>query len=608
MRSSISSNRYQPQIEEAKKSGKKFRIAVLGRTHKVLLPIAEGLRTTGIPYRAIDLEPLGDRSEVTDALGLARAFLAPEDRVAWLGVFRAPWCGIPLHELHLLTSSDDQAILSRPISEVAQERLHLLSADSQIAVRRVLDAASKAACMRASHPTQSLGAWLESVWQCVGGAACVDLQGRANVDLLWTVLDSLQNGEQDLLGQALESALSDLKAQPDPHASSNHGVQLMTIHKSKGLEFEIVVVPELQVQGSGARLNMLSWMERGLAEGDESGDLTEFLIAPFSTKGVAGGAIKRWVDREIRDRERQEMRRLLYVAATRARDELHLFARPGYRINSENGSRTLTSPSECLLATAWSALEKEVHRQFDTLPEILPPAATAQKDTRDGPAIVRCLPPSFRILQSALLRTMPEVAEERSGTLYTRETGGTESRVLGLAVHFLLEQIALLRKASYSWGDIRAVLPEKRPMLIAQIRAAGLGVADSERLVNEALGVATTTLEDPHGRWVLDNHVGAESEVSWTGVLGNEIHTVKPDRVFQAGDEPGRDGTDFWIVDFKTAILEDSVDPARVAKLRAVFAPQLDVYNLMLRQLRGVSIKVHVGLYYPRMKMLDSWA
>ncbi len=202
---------------------------------------------------------------------------------------------------------------------------------------------------------------------------------------------------------------------------------------------------------------------------------------------------------------------------------------------------------------------------------------------------------------------MPEVAEERSGTLYTRETGGTESRVLGLAVHFLLEQIALLRKASYSWGDIRAVLPEKRPMLIAQIRAAGLGVADSERLVNEALGVATTTLEDPHGRWVLDNHVGAESEVSWTGVLGNEIHTVKPDRVFQAGDEPGRDGTDFWIVDFKTAILEDSVDPARVAKLRAVFAPQLDVYNRMLRQLRGVSIKVHVGLYYPRMKMLDSW-
>lgn len=599
---------YQPQVEQARKEGKKFRIAILGRTHKALLPTAENLRRAGIPFRAVDLEPLADRPEVTDAIGLARAFLNPEDRVAWLGVLRAPWCGIPLDDLYRLTSSDDPAVFSRPIPEVAQERLNLLSADSQVAVRRVLDVAAEAAYLRASQPTQSLGAWLKSVWRRVGGAACVDSQSRANVDLLWSALDSLQNGEQDLLGPALESALTGLKAQPDPHASSSCGVQLLTIHKSKGLEFEVVIVPELQVQGGGSKLSMLSWMERGLAEDDDSGDLTEFLIAPFSTKGVEGGSPKKWVDREIRGRERQEMRRLLYVAATRARDELHLFASPRYRINSEDGSRTLVAPSECLLATAWPALEEEVRKQFDQLSETLPPTVAAQKTLPDGPAIVRRLPANFHNPQSTLPRLTPETAEERRGTLYTRETGGTESRLRGLAVHSLVEQIAHLRKESYSWDDIRAALPGRSPILIAQLRAAGLRLADAERLVNEALGIATSILEEPHGRWVLDNHPGAESEASWTGVIGNEIHTIKPDRVFRAGAEPGAEGTDFWIVDFKTATIDGSADADSLAKLRAVFRPQLDVYTRVLRLLHGDATKVHVGLYYPRMKQFDSWS
>lgn len=599
---------YETRIDNAKVGGKKFRIAVLGRTHKALLPVAEGLREASIPFRAIDLEPLADRPEVTDALGLARACLNSEDRVSWLGVLRSPWCGLPLEELHTLTSADEHSVFTRPVPTVAQERLYLLNSDSRAAVKRVLKAASEAAYLRASQPSQSLGAWLESVWQMVGGAACVDSQGRANVDLLWSVLDSLPNGEQDLLGPGLEAAMSELKAQPDPNASSSYGVQLLTIHKSKGLEFEVVIVPELHAQGGGARLNMLSWMERGLAEVDESGDLTEFLIAPFSTKGVAGGAIKKWVDNEIRDREKQEMRRLLYVAATRARDELHLFARPGFRINSEDGSRALSSPSECLLATAWPALEEEVRKQFDALPESLSTSVSVTESVPDGPAIVRRLPASFMVTESTLPRMTLEAVEERKGALYSRETGGTESRVLGIAVHGLLEQIALLRKESRTWDEIRAALPDKRPMLIAQIRAAGIVLDAAEKLVNEALSVATTTLDVADGRWVLENHPGAESETSWTGVLGNEIHTVKPDRVFRAGDAPGNEGEDFWIVDFKTAVLEDSADPAKIAKLRSVFAPQLDVYSRMLRQLLGDAIKLHVGLYYPRMKVLDVWS
>jgi ATP-dependent exoDNAse (exonuclease V) beta subunit len=598
----------QPRVQKAQEEGKKFRIAVLGRAHKALLPIAEALRSTGIPFRAIDLEPLAERPEVTDVLNLARAFLNPEDRVAWLGVLRAPWCGLSLEELHTLTSADDPAIVSRPVSELASERFHLLNAGAQIAVRRILDVSAEAAYLRASQPTQALGAWLEMVWQRVGGAGCVDAQGRANVDLLWAVLDQLPNGEQDLLGPALNSALRELKAQPDPAASSSYGVQLLTIHKSKGLEFEVVIIPDLQAQSGGAKLNMLSWLERGLSEDVDPGQPTEFLVAPFSLKGATGGATKKWVDTVYRDRERQEMRRLLYVAATRARDELHLFARPGYKENPEDGSRSLLNPPESLLATAWPALEAEVRAQFEALQWTNSTPNQPQPVSADGPTTLRRLPATF----SSEGTIFPGISlaaegEEHGNALYSRESGSAESRVLGRAVHTLLEQLALWRSSSLSWDDARAALPNESARLVAQMRAAGLTRTDAERLTGETLAVATATTNDTLGQWVIDSHPEAGSEISWTGVLGGVIRTVQADRVFRCGPAPLQAGTDWWVVDFKTAILDQDADPAALVRLRSVFSPQLDVYSRVLRQLHGDAITIHAGLYYPRMQKFDWW-
>src|SRR5208337_2034564 len=149
---------------------------------------------------------------------------------------------------------------------------------------RVLETINGMPQLRASQPTASLGTWLEQIWLRLGGAACVDATARANLDLLWSCLDNLMGGEPELLGPGLAAALDKLTALPDPGASGDCGVQLMTIHKSKGLEFEVVIVPELQARIRGGSWKMLSWLERGLAEPDDSGEITEFLVAPFQRK------------------------------------------------------------------------------------------------------------------------------------------------------------------------------------------------------------------------------------------------------------------------------------------------------------------------------------
>ena len=619
------------RITEARDSGEKFRIAILARARMSLVPIAQALREAGIPFRAVDLEKLAARPEVLDALALARALLNPQDRVAWLGVLRAPWCGLSLEDLHRLTSADDPTLLACPVPELLAERLHLLSEAGRPAALRVLNALNSAPAFRAAQPTASLGTWLQQAWLRLGGADCVDAAAHANLDLLWNCLDRLPAGEQDLLGPALDAALEKLTALPDPAASSDCGVQLMTIHKAKGLEFEVVIVPEMQAGGGRGGSKMLSWLERGLPEPDDSGEITEFLVAPFQRKGTDRGTAKQWVDRVYREREAQEDRRILYVAATRAREELHLFARPAYKVESD-GSLSLPEPSGSLLATAWPALEDEVRARFEEWKADRADSASGEEQVLESiaasgesnllqmpsqakPTLLRRLPANYQMGAPGLdsetwddrWTAGPLASAAGESSLYARHEGGLLSRALGTAVHALLEELAR-RRASSDWDAARAALQRIEPRIAARARATGLDPAQAAQLAAQALELVLKASNEPVAQWILSPHNDAASEVSWAGVVAGGLRTVRVDRVFRAGLDPlSEDENVWWIVDYKTAHADDLDPAAALPELRKLFAPQIEAYAHILRNLHGQDAPIRAGLYYPRMFLLDWW-
>jgi ATP-dependent exoDNAse (exonuclease V) beta subunit len=615
-----------PVLDEKRARGEKYRIAVLGRARSALAPIAKALREATIPLRAVELEKLGARPEVRDALSLGRALLCGEDRMAWLGLLRAPWCGLALADLHKLVSDDDEHLLARPVRELAVERLHLIGKEAQGRVRRVLDAVDAAGTIRAALPNAALGTWLEQVWLRLGGASCVDAAARVNLDLLWSCLDGLPNGEQDLLGPALDAALEKLTAQPDPEASSDCGVQLMTIHKSKGLEFEVVIVPELQAKGGRGGRKLLSWLERGLAEPNESGEITEFLVAPLQTKGADRGQAKAWVDRVRSEREAQEDRRVLYVAATRAREELHLFARPECKAES-NGALTLCEPKGSLLATAWPALAYEARARFEewkvsvsqhaaehaTVEAIAASAASGnvmEMPPLEKPVFIRRLPADYLPAESGLLRRRQDEngSEVDGARLYERHEGGLRSRALGIAVHVILEELARLR-VTLDWDAARLAVEKIKPRVGADLRALGLDQRAATEIAAKAFESAMGVSRDEVGKWILSPQMNAASEVRWVGVIDGSTRTVQADRVFRAGHAPLTEGNDcWWIVDYKTYDDTRGTDPATaLSRLREVFAPQLEAYATVLRNLHGRDIAICAGLYYARMLKFDWW-
>jgi len=621
-----------PAMERAKAAGEQYRVAVLGRARKSLAPVAQALREAQIPFRALDLEELKQRPEIMDALSLARALLNPQDRVAWLGVLRAPWCGLSLADLHALTSGDDNNIMARPIPGLLTERVGLLSRDGRNAVERVSHAAEFAARLRSQNPGMSVGTWLEQVWLQLGGEQCADDAARANLDLLWSTLDRLPEGEADLLGPAIDAALGDLKALPDPAADSECGVQLMTIHGAKGLEFEVVIVPDLQADSGRDKHGILSWLERGAPRDDASGALTEFLVAPVQSKGFERSKAKAWVDRVRRDRQRQEMRRLFYVAITRAREEVHLFARPAYKTTA-GASITLAEPAESLLKTAWPALQADIQRAFDAWhasatsvaalapssmePAEIPSIAASGSGylfdmfPQTKPTLLRRLPADFRLPAANLSSASTEAPVFGESRLYERHEGGFASRALGKAVHALFEKLADFL-ATLPRDAACAALRRCQPGIAAEIRAAGVDSAHAGRIAAQALEIVLRAAADPQAKWILSPHPDAASEVRWSGIVDGQLRVVQVDRVFRAGLAPLSEADSsgapaWWIVDYKTAH-EDGLDSAAALKgLRRLFAPQIEAYASVLRNLHGASERVFGGLYYPRMGQFDWW-
>ena len=113
-------------------------------------------------------------------------------------------------------------------------------------------------------------------------------------------------------------------------------VNLMTVHAAKGLEFPVVFLVELARGAGGAPPPIRVVADRGDGEPSVS-------VAPFRS-----GA-----DHDQRDRGREETKRLLYVAATRARDRLYLSATlTGGIIKAGAGSFAEVAPPALLAAIA----------------------------------------------------------------------------------------------------------------------------------------------------------------------------------------------------------------------------------------------------------------
>lgn len=171
-------------------------------------------------------------------------------------------------------------------------------------------------------------------------------QARENVKKVRALIRRVESRGYATLGRIAEY-FETLRAGDESNAilEASGSVQLMTMHAAKGLEFPIVFLVNLQVPGRG-RSGGISVIERGPGGDPE--------VAFTSTDGT----------RLEDQRDAEELRRLLYVGVTRARDRLYLAAELDHRGQVRKGARSLASllPASLLAAYAQAATTPDVER------------------------------------------------------------------------------------------------------------------------------------------------------------------------------------------------------------------------------------------------------
>ncbi|MFO0325978.1 MAG: UvrD-helicase domain-containing protein [Burkholderiales bacterium] len=605
-------------------------IALLIRNRNHLREIVPALKTTNITYRAVDIDPLNDRSVVQDLLALTRAVLHAGDRIAWLAILRAPWCGLTLNDLAALTQSAEpiDGKLQPDLRTVwdllnDQTRLGTLSNDGQqraIKLREVL------AATLSSRRREMLREVVEQTWLALAGPAC--LQSETDLNDALTFLDLLEAEANEQSGGALILSLDALEARVQRLFSGSGGnslthepdavppVQIMTIHKAKGLEFDTVIVAGLDRSPRNDDKKLLVWTEQADAT---SGD-TELLLAPIREAGADddADAIYQYITKLDRAKQLHEDVRLLYVAATRAERRLHLLATVTIKEIDKDGAveQEIVAPkSSSLLAALWPAVLPSITPSVDALLGQMPAVArdtrasgTGASDTHSAvrgpmrlalnepaPARLAALPEPLSLGKSGAHEEA--LAGEPLTPQIDFEWASDTARHVGTVVHLFLQRIATDGVDRWS----RARIEASRGLFQRELSRLGVARSEIEEATKRAEAALNNTFADERGRWTLAAHREARSEWRLTALVQGALVNVALDRTF-IDDHGVR-----WIIDFKTGSHEGADVDAFLDNEQRRYRLQLETYAALMRAMEGAEgaeRPIKLGLYFP---MLGGW-
>ena len=545
-------------------------IAILVRARNHSTHLLPALRRAQIAYSAVELEALHARLATRDLFSLAQALAQPADRLAWLAILRAPWCGLMLPDLLAIgEASRAGSVLETLRSGHAAARL---TAEGRTRVDRLLNAIGPALAARGHAP---FAMRLRSAWLALGGPACIEGSlDRDGADRVLALVAAHERGGDLADFATLAWTAERLFAEGRGEAGA---VQIMTLHKAKGLQFDAVILPALDLPSGRGEQPVLRWKVR------EHDGTPTLVLAPLRPRiGVQSDEdpVYRWLRRLDAAEEEAELSRLLYVGATRARRRLHLSAMA--ETDFGGGAQAWRRPARgTALDRLWDAL-------VTRLPPLPDPLAAQQAPRARGGGIsefVR-LPDAWRL--PALPAPLPVARAPASrAEAPVFDWADAIAAAIGTVAHRLLAQVA--REGTAAWNDDR--LAREHARILAELAAEGIEPGVREDAARRVARIVTRTLGDERGRWLFDpSHEDAHSEWALAGEDDGRVVHVVLDRSFVC------DGCRY-IVDFKTGAHLGGDASAFLRQEFERYAPQLMRYARIVAAFDKRPIRI--ALYHP---------
>lgn len=541
-------------VQQARYDNPAGSIAILVRTRNHLVRILPALTAVGLHYQATEIDRLASRMAIMDLLSLTRALLNPSDRIAWLSLLRAPWCGLDNNDLHKV-STVDLAEKNPRVNDTAfaviwpqldlYEQIIGLSDNGKAILARVVPLLKQALQERYRKPLRQ---WVEGIWFALGGpATLLDANDQDNINSFFALLDKHQQGGSIRDWQAFNNAIERLFAAP--RADADPKLQVMTIHKSKGLEFDTVIIPGLDRSARKDDKQLLLWQERINNHGEK-----QLLLGSLAATGKEEDGLYTFMRREADKQQAFEATRLLYVGCTRAIKRLHLLA----CIKTKEDE--LEAPAKVsLLHSIWPFVKENAivvnSGSYSSLNEL-----SNIENAKPGLQHILRLPAQWQapaLTDVTLLkdyRGHEFSMSEDDNPLNIPEVETTSARLArhtGTVIHGALQAIVenkLVTNTKFVVAD--EFINQQQYFWKIQLQQLGWSGENLTRAQQKVATTISATLRSEQGRWLLNSdHEQSACELSLMQKDKQDVRESIIDRTFIA------DGIR-WIVDYKSSEVE----------------------------------------------------
>lgn len=584
----IEANAIAARIAEEQRQNPKQTIAVLGRTRGHLHTIATTLRQQEIKFQAVDLEKLDDRPGIRDLTAITRALAQPADRIAWLSLLRAPWCGMHLADIATLTASQPTKTPTKLVWELLcdDQLVAKLSAPGQSCLKRLRE------CLAAALPRRSrisLRQNVESTWLALGGPATVTHADLEDSQRYLALLSKMEAEQIEINAESLKHASEDLWAQGD----SETLVQLLTIHKAKGLEFDTVFLPRLEGVPRASDKALLRW--RNLPP--------QLLIAPLPSNTEPDDDFYQYLAHIEKTHAQNEIGRLFYVACTRAKKNLYLFGKVKVK-NEKSGKRIVNDPpANSFLSSLWPSVQDEYTKALGANSATTPNEEVG-KTNEFCPQQLEKLPLNWALPElPETIHSNPMAGDVTEPIEFS--WAGEIARITGVLIHRILQQVDPAEWAQWSQQP-----PNENQKSRWQNQLIELGIPKDDLAV--ALKRVLTAIEkaqcDPHAEWIFSHsHRDIKTEWPLAGLVDGTVVHIVIDRSFI--DENGIR----WIIDFKSSAHEGTDLDTFLDREQQRHKQQLARYAVVVGQLSHQTTapmpprEIRLGLYFPALQGWREW-
>jgi ATP-dependent helicase/nuclease subunit A len=593
-------------------------IALLGRSRSSLMGIARLLKQAGIGFKAVDLEALNERQEVQDSLALSRALLHLSDRAAWIALLRSPLVGLSLNDLFAVMGNwpyqSVWACLIYPVSALDKGSHPKSDNDQAWSLQQILveKQLSEEGVQRLLHVIPVLQQTLSRLgslpfstlvrecWIQLDGPQTVETHlALENVEVFCHTLAEFDGEVLDF--QQLETMMNALFARADSTPESQR-IELMTMHKSKGLEFDTVILPGLGRKPRGDDTELVSWFQF-MADETVSGESAEKLvIAPITQKGQGFSRLSQLLKRFELEKQNHELGRLLYVAATRAKQKLYLFGQISVKepedieveINPVKGSM-LEALWPCVNLTFTKLLHEHEFVELDENQQKSPwPKVSRLPIERAGfnslfqqsdEAVTEAIESGVKVTNTSHVSdvsdvTADNVSQETNDLFASRQALLNTS--VGNLVHAVLEQ--MVDEGIEAWDIPR--LQKRLPFYKQWLAQQGLKESELDEAIRRTEHSLTNAIGHPQLRWALGNQfIESQTEQPLTSLEeGGQVSHHIIDRTLV--DEDGNR----WIIDYKTSLYEGKMDDKKALESFITYQvehyqPQLERYGRLFAEL-----------------------